>query len=412
MTARAGVERALARARERGDLGAFWSLDGERALAAADAFDAQGHNPRTAPLLGTPVAIKDLFDVAGLPTTAGLPGDPPPARHDAAAVRRLRAAGAIPIGKTAMDPLGTSTGGQAPGFPACLNPRDRRLSPGGSSSGSAVAIAAGIVPLGIGSDTAGSARIPAAYCGIVGFKPARGWMPGRGSVPVIPSFDAPGVLASNVDDCLRAFKALSGRDPASRPPRSALAVGLLTDLLEEAEPVVAAATIQASGRLADTGQVEVRQARLEWRADGFGMALAWELAQTWGARVDADPDRFTELIRGTVEFGREVGFVEHARVIASLSDARRGLARRFVGIDAVLCPTVPVPAPDAAEENVAVSSRFTRLFNALNWHALSLPAGRSADGRPIAVQVAAPPPRLGPLLQIARRLELALAEAG
>lgn len=411
MTARAQVERALARARDRSVLGAFWALEGERAVAAAAALDAGPGGAERAPLRGVPVAVKDLFDVAGTPTTAGLAGEHPPAVADAAVVGRLRAAGAVPIGKTAMDPLGASTGGQAPGFPPCLNPIDERLSPGGSSAGSAVAVAAGIVPLGLGSDTAGSTRIPAAYCGVVGFKPALGWLPRRGCVPVMPSFDAPGLLAENVEDCVRALAALSRR--ADPPPRrrSRIRVGLLTDLVDSSEPAVASACRRAAARLADSGGAEVRELAIDWRAGGFGVALAYELAETWGSRVDADPSRFTDLIRSTIEFGRRSGRPGYERAIAGLSGARRSLGRRFAGLDAVLCPTVPVPAPDLVDEGVAESTRFTRLFNALNWHALSVPAGRGEDGRPIGLQVAGPPPRLAGVISVAVRLERAIDRA-
>jgi Asp-tRNA(Asn)/Glu-tRNA(Gln) amidotransferase A subunit family amidase len=402
------VESALAAAESRADLGAFWALDAERAPRAAAELDrARG---RRGPLAGTPVAVKDLYDVAGLPTTAGLPGEAEPAASDAELVRRLRAAGAVPIGKTAMDPLGASTGGQAPGFPACLNPLDPALSPGGSSSGSAVAVAAGIVPLALGSDTAGSVRVPAAYCAVVGVKPARGWLPSGGAVRAMPGFDAPGLLATSVEDCVRALTALSARRPGPAP-RGRLRVALLADLLEASEADVAGACERAGALLSGERGVELREARLEWRADGFGAALAYELAETWGERVDAEPSRFSELIRGTVEFGRGGGRARHDAAVASLSAARRSLARRFAGFHAVMCPTVPAPAPDRDAESVRVSTAFTRLFNALNWHAISLPAGRDGDGRPMAVQLAAPPPRLAHALALARRLEQALASA-
>jgi Asp-tRNA(Asn)/Glu-tRNA(Gln) amidotransferase A subunit family amidase len=406
VTAVERVERALAAAVARTDLGAFWALDRDGARRAADELDGRA-GARGGPLAGVPVAVKDLYDVAGMPTTAGLSGSVRPARGDAELVRRLRAAGAVPIGKTAMDPLGASTGGQAPDFPACLNPIDPALSPGGSSSGSAVAVAAGIVTLALGSDTAGSTRIPAAYCGIVGLKPALGWLPRRGIVPAMPSFDAPGLLARSVGECAEALAVLSARGPSAAPQRR-LAVALLVDLLEASDASVARACREVAARLASERGLQARDERLEWRAGGFGKALAFELAETWGERVDTDPARFTEVIRGTVEFGRSCGREEYRRALAGLTRARRSMARRFAGVDAVLCPTTPVPAPDREAESVAVSTSFTRLFNALNWHALSLPAGRDETGRPIGVQVAAPPSRLGAALAVARRLERVL----
>ena len=214
------VAAALARAEDAGDLGAFWRLDREGATRQAERVQRAADDGL--PLAGTPVAVKDLLDVKGLPTTAGVRGDHPAARADAEAVRRLRIAGAVPIGKTAMDPLGCTTGGQAPGFPPCVNPVDERLSPGGSSSGSAVAVAAGVVPLAIGTDTAGSIRVPAAYTGVVGFKPARTAVPRRGCVRVMPGFDAIGVLARSVSECVAGYGALAAGKRAARPRQTAM----------------------------------------------------------------------------------------------------------------------------------------------------------------------------------------------
>lgn len=405
------MERALARAGERRELGAFWSFDHDGALAAAEALDGARSAPAGASLAGTPVAVKDLIDVAGLPTTAGIGGPHPPARRDATAVRRLRTAGAVPIGKTAMDPLGASTGGQAPGFPPCLNPVDPRLSPGGSSSGSAVAVAAGVVPAAIGTDSAGSVRIPAAYCGIVGLKPALGLVPRRGCARVMPGFDTLGVLAGSVADCVDVLAALGAREPPRAPRGARLKVGILADLVDESEPPVAAACRDASARLAVSIGADVHELSLEWRAAGLGVALAYELARTWGPRVDADPERFTALIRSTVEFGRREGRARHDHALAQLAAARRKLGRQYSTFDALLCPTVPVACPDRTREEVRVSTRFTRLFNALNWHAISLPAHGAGGARPIGVQVVAPPARLAGALEVARRLEAALAPA-
>ena len=395
---RGRVARALGEAEARAGLGAFWALDRRGALEAADGVEAPG------PLAGVPVAVKDLFDQAGLPTTGGLPGEVPPARRDAEAVARLRRAGAVPIGKTAMDPLGCTTGGQAPGFPPCLNPIDPALSPGGSSSGSAVAVAAGIVPLALGTDTAGSARIPAAYCGIVGFKPTLDCFPREGVLTVMPSFDTPAVLGESVERCAQAYGALSG-EPAPRPLGRPPVVALLGDLLDESDPAVeraCRAAVEALGRDA----VEVEDVPLDWRPDGLGVALAHELATTWKERVDREPDRFTGVIRETIAFGSARGPDEHRRVMDRLREDRDALTRRWARFDAVVCPTVPIPAPAREDESVRVSTRFTRIFNALDWPALSIPI--AVEGvAPVALQVAAPPSRLGGLFDVARRAEWA-----
>jgi aspartyl-tRNA(Asn)/glutamyl-tRNA(Gln) amidotransferase subunit A len=388
------VTRALEQAEARSGLGAFWALDRDGALAAADDVDA------AAPLAGTPVAIKDLFDMRGLPTTAGVPGPTEPAGEDADLVARLRLAGAIPLGKTAMDPLGCTTGGQAPGFPPCVNPLDAELSPGGSSAGSAVAVAAGIVALALGTDTAGSARIPAAYCGIVGFKPAHDGLPRDGSVRVMPTFDTAGLLGDSVDRCVSAYAALGGDLPAAPEPPPAVA--LLTDLVDGSDPAVAGICREIAEAIG------AHEARLDWKPDGFGAALARDLADNWAERVEREPDRFTDVIRDTIAFGSGVDPTQRDWIIDGFRAASARLAGR---LGVVLCPTVPVPAPRREDETVKVSTSFTRIFNALDWPALSIPAGRHG-GAPIAVQVAAPPDRLAELVAVAGSIEgLARPEA-
>ncbi|MCE3266905.1 MAG: Asp-tRNAAsn/Glu-tRNAGln amidotransferase subunit-like amidase [Solirubrobacterales bacterium] len=407
------VEDALRRATTARDLGAFWRLDREGAITRSETVrraSAEG-----VALAGMPVAVKDLLDVRGLPTTAGLPGEHPPAAADAEAVRRLRAAGAVPIGKTSMDPLACTTGGQAPSFPPCLNPVDAGLSPGGSSSGSAVAVAAGIVPLAIGTDTAGSIRVPAAYTGIVGFKPAHRAVPRRGCVPVMPGFDTVGVLATGVPGCVAGYRALASRirrdgtdagggAASLRTDAATRRVGVLSDLFRESNVEVAAACRGILSAL-ERSDVKLEPVELGWRAQGLGIVLAWELASVWGERVDAEPERFTPLIRDTVAFGRSRGAEGYAEAMSGIVRARARLRRRVAGLDAVVCPTVPIPAPDRDRESTSVSTRFTRIFSALGWPAFSIPAGSDGEGRPIGIQVAAPESRTEKLIAVAALVE-------
>ena len=411
---REAVEDAFRRATNARDLGAFWRLGREGAVTRSEGV--RRASAEAVALAGMPVAVKDLLDVRGLPTTAGLPGEHPPADADAEAVRRLRAAGAVPIGKTAMDPLACTTGGQAPGFPPCLNPVDARLSPGGSSSGSAVAVAAGIVPLAIGTDTAGSIRVPAAYTGIVGFKPAQRAVPRRGSVQVMPGFDTVGVLATGVPGCVAGYRALASRIPRDgtdtggggaaslRTDAATPRVGVLSDLFRESNVEVAAACKVILSALERLG-VKLEPVELGWRAQGLGVALAWELASVWGERVDAEPERFTPLIRDTVAFGRSRGSEGYAEAMSGIVRARARLRRRIAGLDAVVCPTVPIPAPDRDRESTSVSTRFTRIFSALGWPAFSIPADRDGEGRPIGIQVAAPESRTEKLIAVAALVE-------
>lgn len=333
-----------------------------------------------------PLAVKDSFDVDGLPTTGGLRG---PLRHadaDALAVRRLEAAGAVAIGKTAMDPLAWTTHGQAPGFPPCLNPIDLGLSPGGSSSGSAVAVAAGIVPLALGSDTAGSVRIPASYCGAVGLKPARGSVPLDGCLPLSPSFDTVGVIAGTVRECTAAYEVLAGV-PLGSADSVGAPVAVLVDLLEASEPEVGDACHAALERLTVSG-VRLEQVRLDWSAPRLGLVLAYELAEVWGEAAEAYPERFPEDILSAIERARTIDARRCARVRRELAEAGQELTRRMSRFSALLSPTVPTPVPDRDAEDVAVSTRFTRIFNALGWAALSVPCGRDRHGHPVGMHVA------------------------
>lgn len=398
------MQQALDLAEERRGLGALWALDSEGAVAGAGRIDERhAAGELLGPLAGTPFVVKDMFDQAGQPTSGGLTGRRFAAAADAEAVARLRDAGAIPIGKSAMDPLACSTGGQAPGYPPCVNPLDSSLSPGGSSSGSAVAIAAGIVPLALGTDTAGSVRIPAAYCGVTGLKPVTRAISHDGCLRVMPSFDTPGVLAGSVALCARALSILSGQATPLPAPTARLRVGLLADLLEEADGEVAAACERAVAALGSETPTE--PVNLDWKPTGLGVALACELAENWGEEVDREPDRFTDLIRNTIVFGRRVGEDDRRAAITSLATGREELGRRFGGFDALVCPTTPTPAPMREAETVRVSSRFTRVFNALDWPAISIPVPAPPGVAPIGLQVVGAPSRLGSVLEVARRIE-------
>ena len=401
--ATATIESALARAAEHEALGAFWALDPGGALEQAAELD-RGGSPVELPLAGRVVAVKDLYDMAGLPTTAGLPGRRMVARSDAGLVRRLRAAGAVPVGKTAMDPLGLTTSGQAPGFPPCMNPVDRSLSPGGSSSGSAAAVAAGIADIGLASDTAGSVRIPAAYCGVAALKPALGRLRRGGMLPVMGQWDVPGVIAPTIAECIAAYEILVGSPVPSAAARH-LRVGVLSDLMSASDPAVAASCERALARLG-CGGIELQPVELGWGAKGYGLVLACEFESAWGREVDAEPDAFPGLASEMVASAREAGPEGFAAVSASIDRERALIERRLGGFDAFISPTTPVPAPDRDDERVAVSTRFARVFSALGWPAATLPAP-AVDGRPVGIQVSARPVRFGELLEVA-----ALCEGG
>lgn len=377
------VRGALELATERADLGAFWALADERALARAEELEG---SPGRGPLRGLPVAIKDNFDLTGVPTTGGLGGEHRPALHDAETVRRLEAEGAIAIGKTALDPLAWSTHGQAEGFPPCVNPCGATLSPGGSSSGSAVAVAAGIVPVAVGSDTAGSVRIPAAYCGVVGVKLAPERKLQRGCLPLARSFDCAGVLGRSVSDCRTACEALLGGSLAG-PKANHGRVGVLTDLFEDSERAVARVCARAVEGLERAG-VETEAVSLGWRAPGFGLLLAVEFAAAWKDRTAAEPERFPQNILAAIARAGEADPARVDAVRSELDRARSQLASRLGRFSALVSPTVPTSVPTVDAERVETSTRFTRIFSALSWPAISVPCGTDPEARPVGVHLA------------------------
>ncbi|KIF02308.1 amidase, partial [Streptomyces sp. RSD-27] len=214
VSARQLAERSLARiAATQSSLNAFRIVRAEAALAEAEAADRRLARGERLPLLGVPVAVKDDMDVAGEPTAFGCPGDFPPKRADGEAVRRLRAAGAVVVGKTQTPELGQWPFTEGPAFGATRNPWDPAYTPGGSSGGSAAAVAAGLVPAALGSDGAGSVRIPAAWTHLVGVKPQRGRISTWPEPEAFHGLTVNGVLARTVADAALLLDAASGPAP-------------------------------------------------------------------------------------------------------------------------------------------------------------------------------------------------------
>jgi Asp-tRNA(Asn)/Glu-tRNA(Gln) amidotransferase A subunit family amidase len=389
----AEAAQALARA-EGSTLGAFWTLDRNGALLSADGRGAGERDP----LAGAIVAVKDCFDVAGLPTTCGVARDWPAAIADAEAVRRLRRAGAVPLGKASMDQLAWSTFALAPGFPPCRNPIDPELTPGGSSCGSAAAVAGGLASLGLGTDDAGSIRIPAACCGVVGLMPPRDWIPLAGAAGFAPSFDSGGVVARSLGECVAAVEVLAERRIAAAPVRGAR-IGLLEGQLELADAAVVSAVEAAAEALAGAG-AELVPARLDPQPPaGMGKMLAAELERTWGDEVRRAPELYDEEVRTSITYAERLSPLGYTRARDELDEARRALESALEGCTAVLGPTMYWPAPPAeSPRSVAEMTACTRPFNALGWTALSVP---SRPAEPIGIQLAAPPAGFGVLVSLA-----------
>ncbi|QKW09682.1 amidase [Streptomyces sp. NA04227] len=392
--------------------GVFWEVDRAALESARDIDRRAARGEPLGPLAGVPVAVKDSFDVAGLATTVGLRTPVRVADADSAVVARLRAADAVVIGKTAMDQLAWSMTGQAPRRPPCPNPAVPGALPGGSSGGSAAAVAAGIVPLAIGGDTAGSVRVPAAWCQVVGMKFSHGSVALDGCAPLAPSMDCAGVFATSVRDCGLAAEVLgvpgvpgvlggSGREHTAAHLRIGVPSGLEAD--GPMDPRVADAFRAALERIADLGH-SVAEVGFELRPRGMGRVLVHELAAQWAGRVEPDePDVRSALGTGT---RMESGAVEQAREAVALAAQRTAAA--YAGVDVVVLPTAPVPPPPTTEPAAVVdASRFTRAAGAYGWPAISVPLW--PESPPVALQLIAPHGKDHQLMDHAEQLWRALA---
>ncbi|SNR49491.1 amidase [Actinomadura mexicana] len=375
------------------DLNAFVTLDAEGAEAAARWADEElASGIDRGPLHGVPVAVKDIVDVAGLPTGMGsghFAGHV--AEADAVCVTMLRDAGAVIVGKTGTQEFAFGGSGDVSVNGAVRNPRDRERMSGGSSSGSAVAVAAGMVPLAIGTDTGGSVRIPSAFCGIAGFKPPHGAIPTGGVFPLSRSLDHVGVLAATADDCRVAYHALTG--PAEAVPS-----------LLDGSPGGDRAGAAPYGRVAwieppvCDPEVERRVRALfpdapSERIDFAGLRqvfLAIEYSEAYDVhaeRVAEAPGRYQPA---TLARLRDAGRMPGWRLVRALRERDRyaeeiaGLLDRY---DLLAMPTMPIPAPRIGAVEVglgpltALLVGLTSPWNVLGLPALSVPAGTvPADG--------------------------------
>lgn len=329
---------------------------------------------------GTPVAVKDLLDTAGLTTTYGsaLFVDHVPA-ESAEAVRRLEAAGYAVAGKTNLHEFAYGVSSQNPHFGTVPNPAFPGRLAGGSSGGSAAAVATGDVALALGTDSAGSIRIPAAWCGVVGFKPSYGLVPADGCFPLAPSFDVVGPLASTVEGCEELMRALVPNFPSttSLQALSELEVGIAW--LAEAEPDVRAGVAAAAEHFPRRRVVELPLAPSN-RAD-----FMREAADVHRALFPGNEELYGENVRGKIERCLQVTDAEAARAAREREEYRDRVEEALAGVDLLITPTVPFVAPPADIDELEIRGPATSLtypFSALGWPALALPP---------YVQLAAPP---------------------
>lgn len=407
-SARDRLDQALARIADPVGEGsrACLTVYAETARAAAEAADARSRaGVSLGPLDGAIVSIKDLFDVAGEVTRAGsrvVAEEGSAATADAPAIRRLRAAGAVIVAKTNMTEYAFSGVGANPHYGTPGNPFDRSRVPGGSTSGGAVAVADRMCEIAIGSDTGGSTRIPAALCGIVGWKPSRQRVPTAGAFPLSYTLDSIGPMAKSVAECAAADAVMAGEDAWELRPASlaGLRLGILQGMpFEGIDPTVSVAYSDALSRLGQSG-ARLSDETIALIADmiavnskgGFAPPEAFAIHRDRLARrgTDVDPN-----VRARIERG---GAMSAADYIAS-AQARLALIRamddRLSGLDALVMPTTPIVAPRLADvatpesfgRNNMMLLRNTSMVNFFDLCAISMPLPRGSGQQAVGLML-------------------------
>lgn len=399
---------------------AWARLDPQGALEEAARLDERlSRGERAGPLHGVPVGIKDIIYTRGLETSAGstiLQGFVP--GHDATVVARLRAAGAVVLGKTVTTQFAFLDPGPT------RNPWNLDHTPGGSSSGSAAAVACGMVPAALGTQTVGSILRPAAYCGVVGLKPTYGRVSRHGIVPLSWTMDHPGPLARTVEDAALLLEVLAGPDgldPACAPEpvqrwteacrlgARGLRVGVPDRFFSErATPEVRESFGRALAALESAG-AEVREVRLPRELDAGVAAqrtiLAAEAATFHRAWFESRADDYGPKLRALLEEGMRIPATEYIRARQVRRACRRSMARLFQDVDVLATPTTPAPAPKGLESTGDPS--FNGPFSFVGFPAVTVPVERSDEGLPLGVQLVARPFAEATLLRAAAALEAA-----
>ncbi|PTE00153.1 amidase [Pandoraea apista] len=434
-TSRALTEQALARIADPAGQGSvvFTHVDAQAARHAADGIDAlRRAGVRLSPLMGIPVSVKDLFDVAGQVTRAGskVLSGAAPAQRDALAVARLRQAGAVIIGRTNMTEFAFSGLGLNPHYGTPRSPWQREAGhiAGGSSSGAAASVADGMAAVGLGTDTGGSIRIPSAFCGLTGFKPTAARTPRDGALPLSTSLDSVGPIGRSVDCCARVDAILSGHSVDETPaePRAirGMRFGILTNfVLDGAEPAAIAIYERALAALAKAGATLVEFSFTPF--DGlpamnrFGFspieAYAWHRKLIAGHAEDYDPRVLVRIRKG--EPASAADYIDLLNARANLIAAANPVWQSF---DAVLCPTVPLTPPaiaplEASDDTFTATNalvlRNPTAINMIDGCAFSLPCQAKGEA-PIGLMASGAAGNDARLFPVARAIEHALRSAG
>jgi aspartyl-tRNA(Asn)/glutamyl-tRNA(Gln) amidotransferase subunit A len=434
ITATAVTERCLERIAERNAaLNAFIAVLADDALAQASEADREIAAGRyRGPLHGVPLSLKDLFDVRGTSTTAASRvRRAHVAAADAESIARLRAAGAVFVGKTNLHEFAFGTTNEESAFGPARHPLDSTRSPGGSSGGSAVSVAAGMAYASLGTDTGGSIRIPSAACGLVGLKPSLGEISTAGVVPLSTTMDHVGPLCRSAADAEILYNVLRGaathdapgasglsRKPQSPEMPRGLRLGVpreyFTTLLDAQ---VATAFASACERVRGAG-VEVEDVQISHAGDIAAVYLHIVLSEaaTYHAKtLESRPDDYTPGVRTRLEMGRYILAEDYLRAVRGREILRLEVEAALSTRDALLLPALAIPAPKLGADRVHIGGaeepvrnvmlRLTQLFNVTGHPAIAIPCGKTVEGLPIGAQLIGHMNRTPDLLRHARAIE-------
>jgi aspartyl-tRNA(Asn)/glutamyl-tRNA(Gln) amidotransferase subunit A len=403
-------------------LNAFITVLEEEALSEARALDEERRQGRTrGPLHGLPVSIKDIIDVEGVPTTAAShvrAGHV--ARADAPVVARLRAAGAVIVGKCNLHEFALGTTNDESAFGPARNPRDLSRSPGGSSGGSAAAVAAGMSWASIGTDTGGSIRIPAAACGVVGLKPTFGEIPTSGVVPLSVSLDHVGPLARTVSDAWAVYEVLRGIPEETKIPISVsrMRLGRLgTYFLEQLDDEVRLRFHDAIDRLRAAGATiaDVTVPHTGQISSTYMNVVLPEAAAYHARTLKSMPEAYSKGVANRLLMGLDVPREDYVKAQGDRARLTADVNTALAHCDALVLPTLPIPAPTIGANTVSIGGsdepirplmlRLTQLFNLTGHPAISLPCGDTGDGLPCGLQLVGRRDATASLLSVALSCE-------
>lgn len=408
------------------ELNAFITVTGDTALAQARAAESEiQRGDWRGPLHGIPLALKDLIDVAGVPTTAAsavfehrVPAE------DSEVVRRLKAAGAVIVGKNNLHECAYGGSGVISRYGPAQNPRYKGRTTAGSSSGSAAAVAAGLCFGAIVTDTAGSIRLPAAFCGIVGFKPTYGLVSARGVTPLSWSLDHVGPMARSVADVALILAAIAGYDPADpnsreipladyaaavRASAPKLRVGVPRKFFYENLDAEVARVVEDALRVVAGLAAEMREVSVPVNADRT-VAMA-EIYAYHQPNLSEHAEKYNPETLRRINSGAHVSVRDYIARRQEMELERRNAAAIFRDVDVVVTPTAPVPPPLIADlqadmprlrERELLMLRNTAPFNRLGLPAISVPCGETSEGLPVGLQIAGPAAGEARVLSFAR----------